>query len=195
MRRRIKVGILLSGTGSNFQVLANACKRKYYNAEIVCVGSNKSDAGGIQIAIDEGLPNFVVKQKTNKAIEEAINKHFTKHGVELICLAGYMKLLSADFIKKWNGKILNIHPSLLPAFKGMHAQRDALEYGVKLTGCTVHWIIPEMDAGPIIKQQACSVFEDDTVEELTRRILIGEHLIYQEVLNNVTKEMLEEFND
>ena len=117
------------------------------------------------------------------------------NGVELICLAGYMEILSVDFIKHWERRILNIHPSLLPSFKGRHAQRQALEHGVKFSGCTVHYVVSEVDAGPILGQRCCPVLEDDTEETLSNRILVEEHQLYPEVLNSIAIEILERAND
>lgn len=189
---KIKVGVLLSGSGTNFQALIDACREVNFPAEIVSVGSNKLDAYGIQRGIDEGIHNFVAPYSDPKKIEYFATMFFKEHDVDLICLSGYMKILTKDFIEYWNGKILNIHPSLLPSFKGLHAQRQALEYGVKYSGCTVHWVVPDMDAGPIVGQNICPVLYDDTEESLSRAILIEEHKLYRSVLYKVAMQMLED---
>ena len=195
MQKKVKVGVLVSGTGSNFQALVDACKDKNYPAEIVCVGSNKLYADGISKALDEGLASFIAPFHNRKTLEKFINERFMANGVELICLAGYMEILSVDFIKHWERRILNIHPSLLPSFKGRHAQRQALEHGVKFSGCTVHYVVSEVDAGPILGQRCCPVLEDDTEETLSNRILVEEHQLYPEVLNSIAIEILERAND
>jgi len=187
---KIKVGILLSGTGSNFQALLNACQEPNFPAEIVSVGSNKLNTGGIAKARAAGLDTFVANYRESHKVERFADMFFKEKGVDLICLAGYMKILTKEFIKEWNGKILNIHPSLLPSFKGLHAQRQAFEYGVKYSGCTVHWVVPEMDAGPIIGQRIVSVVDDDTEESLSKRILVQEHILYPEALNIIASTML-----
>jgi len=187
---KIKIGVLLSGSGTNFQALANACADPNFPAEIVSVGSNKHDTGGIAKARDLGIHNWVAAYYQSYKVERFATMFFEEEGVELICLAGYMKLLTKKFIEHWNGKILNIHPALLPSFKGLHAQRQALEYGVKYAGCTVHWVIPDMDAGPIIGQRICPVVDGDTEETLSARILAEEHKLYSEALRTVALNML-----
>ncbi len=192
---KIRVGVLISGTGTNLKALILAAQRYSSPAEIVSIGSNKLGVPGLDLANVANIPYFVVQAKTNRNNEKLITRKFREERVDLICLAGYMKIVSTEFINEWDGRILNIHPSLLPSFKGLDAQKQALEHGVKLAGCTVHYVVPEMDAGPILGQRSCPVLDDDNVETLSERILDEEHKLYPEVLNKVAKEMLESFSD
>ncbi len=169
----MRLGILLSGRGSNFEAIADA------GFEIAVVISNKKDAAGLDAARRRGLTAVVVPFSPGDA---ELIRTLREHQVELVCLAGYMRLLSPEFVAAFRGRILNIHPSLLPAFPGLHAQKQALDYGVKISGCTVHWVTEEMDAGPIILQAAVPVEDLDTEETLSARILKEEHRIYPEAL-------------
>lgn len=180
-----KIGVLISGNGTNLQALLDACADKNYPAEITVVISNKADAFGLNRAATAGIPAHVIdhkKFKSRDAFDDAMQEMLERHNAELVCLAGFMRLLSAKFVKRWQGKLLNIHPSLLPQFKGAHAVRDALAAGAKETGCTVHQVTEELDAGPVILQAKVQVKPGDTEESLHQRIHEEEHRIYPEAL-------------
>lgn len=183
-----RIGILLSGRGSNFEAIANNIKSgKIADAEIAVVISNREDAGGIEIARSRGLETMVIpsKGKAREDHDREMVAALQKHHVDLICLAGYMRLLSPWFVKQFPHKILNIHPSLLPAFPGLEAQQQAFAYGVKVTGCTVHFVDEELDHGPIIVQKAVAVQDGDDEHTLAERILEQEHMAYSEAINLV----------
>ena len=184
MKRR--VAILISGRGSNMAALIDAAKAPGFPAEIVTVISNRADAGGLEKAAASGIPTEVVESKPfgkdRAAFEAAVQRSLDEENVELICLAGFMRLLTAEFVQRWYGKMLNIHPSLLPSFPGLDPHGQALQAGVKISGATVHFVIPETDAGPIVMQGAVVVHDDDTAEALSARILGVEHRIYPEAL-------------
>jgi phosphoribosylglycinamide formyltransferase-1 len=178
---RLKLAVLISGRGSNLQSLIDACAAQDYPAQIVLVLSNKPDAFGLERAADADIPAagldhtaFASKAEFEAALDAAI----TQSGAQIICLAGFMRLLSTAFMEKWAGKVINIHPSILPSFKGLHTHRQTLEAGVKIAGCTVHFVVPEMDAGPIIVQAAVPVLPGDDEEALAARVLEQEHQIY-----------------
>lgn len=190
MSEKVKVAVLISGYGSNLQALIDACRRKDYPAQITVVGSNRLDAYGLVRAKEEGIETFAAELKSSEANEELFDFTFRDYGVELICLAGFMKILSSEFVEKWEGRILNIHPSLLPSFKGLNAPKQALDAGVKISGCTVHYVIPELDAGPIISQRCCKVLDTDTVGTLTERIQSKEHALYPEALEIAANRIL-----
>jgi phosphoribosylglycinamide formyltransferase-1 len=179
-----RLGILLSGRGSNFEAIADkvACGR--LEAEIVAVISNREEARGIEIARQRGLPAVVLPSKGMERGEydRRVVAELENRGVELVCLAGFMRLLTAEFCRAFPMRALNIHPSLLPAFPGMDAQRQALEQGAKISGCTVHFVDEKLDAGPIILQSAVPVLDDDTEQTLAARILVEEHRIYSEAI-------------
>jgi len=182
------LGILLSGRGSNFEMIAkNVASGKIPDARIAIVISNRADAGGIEIARQLGLDTLVVPSK-GKAREEhdrEVVAALQQRVVDLVCLAGYMRLLSPWFVKQFPRRILNIHPSLLPAFPGLEAQEQAFAYGVKVTGCTVHFVDEELDHGPIIVQRAIPVLDGDDEHTLAARILEQEHIAYLEAINLV----------
>ena len=183
-----RVGVLISGNGSNLQALIDACKSPDYPAEITAVISNKSDAYGLNRAAEAGIPSHVVPHKeyaTREAFDEEMDGLLAHHSVEIVCLAGFMRLLSPWFVKKWQGRLLNIHPSLLPAFKGAHAVRDALAAGAKESGCTVHLVTDELDSGPMIAQARVPVLPGDTEESLHKRIHAEEHRIYPAALKKL----------
>ena len=184
MKRR--VAILLSGRGSNMAALNDAAKAPDFPAEIVTVISNRADAGGLEKAAAGGIPTEVIESKPfgkdRAAFEAAVQRALEKNNVELICLAGFMRLFTAEFVQSWYGKMLNIHPSLLPSFPGIDPAAQALKAGVKISGATVHFVIPETDAGPIVMQGAVAVRDDDTPETLAARILTVEHRIYPAAL-------------
>jgi phosphoribosylglycinamide formyltransferase 1 len=182
------LGILLSGRGSNFEAIAkNLASGKIRDAKIAIVISNRAEAGGIVTARDLGLDAVVIPSK-GKAREDHDREVVTalqQHNVDLVCLAGYMRLLSPWFVKQFPHKILNIHPSLLPAFPGLEAQEQAFAYGVKVAGCTVHFVDEELDHGPIIVQKAVAVHDDDDEGALRARILEQEHIAYSEAIELV----------
>ena len=182
-----RLGILLSGRGSNFQAIHRAIECGQLEAEIACVISNVPDAAGLDYAKAKGLPVFALNSKSIKRtdFDEQLVAILADSRVDLICLAGYMRLLSKDFIAAYAGKILNIHPSLLPAFPGLHAQQQAFAAGVKTTGCTVHYVDEGLDTGPIIAQASVEVLEDDTAETLAARILEQEHRLYPQAIQDV----------
>jgi phosphoribosylglycinamide formyltransferase-1 len=186
--RNAKLGILLSGRGSNFLAIADSISAgKIRNAEIAVVISNKPYAPGIVAAEERGLNAHVIQSKglARADHDKQIVACLREHNVDLVCLAGYMRLLSPEFIAAYPQRILNIHPSLLPAFPGLDAQQQALEYGVKVTGCTVHFVDEELDHGAIIAQKTVPVLPDDNEETLSARILEQEHICYTEGINMV----------
>ncbi len=186
MKKRI--GVLLSGRGSNFEALAESIAAgRIPNAEIAIVISNREGAPGVQRAEARGIKTRVIPSKglEREAYDRQVAAVLDDYTVDLICLAGYMRLLSPYFVEKYPNRILNIHPSLLPAFPGLESQRQALEYGVKLAGCSVHFVDENLDAGPIILQAAVPVKDDDTEETLSGRILKEEHRIYSEAVRIV----------
>ena len=180
-----KIGVLVSGRGSNFQAVLEKIKAEKLPAEIVVVISDKADAYALTRAKVAGIDYVAVVRKsfpTKEAFEEKIDAVLREHGVELVVLAGFMRILSGDFVHKWPHSIINIHPALLPSFKGVDAQGQALDYGVKVAGCTVHFVDEGMDTGPIIMQKAVPVLDDDTHDTLAARILVQEHLALPEVV-------------
>ena len=182
-----KVGILLSGRGTNFLALSDAIKEGRVPARLALVISNRDDAPGLQRATERGDPAICIPSagKAREAYDRLLVDKLQSAGVEIVCLAGFMRLLSSDFVRRYSLRILNIHPSLLPAFSGLHAQRQALEWGTKVTGCTVHFVDEKLDHGPIILQRTVPVLADDTEETLSARILQQEHKAYPEALKLV----------
>lgn len=181
----MKLGILISGRGSNMLALARAVSQgRIPNTEIAVVISDQRSAQGLKRAAELGLETLVIERggRTRAEHDQELIAALRAHGVELVCLAGYMRLLSAQFIEAFRARTLNIHPSLLPAFPGLDAQRQALSHGVKWTGCTVHFVDETLDGGPIIAQRVVPVEDDDTVETLSARILVEEHRLYAEAL-------------
>ncbi|SHH00539.1 phosphoribosylglycinamide formyltransferase [Bradyrhizobium erythrophlei] len=187
MKRR--VAILISGRGSNMVALIEASKEEAFPAEIVVVISNRADAGGLEKAKSSGIATLTIESKPfgadRAAFEAVLQSALDEHRVDLICLGGFMRLLTAAFVQRWYGRMLNIHPSLLPSFPGLEPQAQALRAGVKISGATVHFVIPETDAGPILMQGAVAVRVDDTPETLGARILEIEHRIYPDALRLV----------
>ena len=182
------IGILLSGRGSNFEAIANNVgSGRIRDARIAVVISNTKDAAGIEIARRLGLKAVVIpsKGKEREEHDPEVVSALQEHQVDLVCLAGYMRLLSPWFVQQFPRRILNIHPSLLPAFPGLGAQEQAFAYGVKIAGCTVHFVDEELDHGPIIVQQAIEVLDDDDEHTLADRILQREHIAYTEAINIV----------
>ncbi len=192
-----KIGILLSGRGSNFEAIADSIHAGRLQAEIAVVISNRADAKGLESAKRRGLKAQLIPSKGRVREDhdrEAIAA-LKSANVELVCLAGYMRLLSPEFVRAFPNRILNIHPSLLPAFPGLDAQKQALDYGVKVSGCTVHFVDEHLDHGPIILQKAVLVLEDDDEESLSSRILEQEHLAYSEAIGLVLSGDIEVLDD
>jgi phosphoribosylglycinamide formyltransferase 1 len=184
MKRR--VAILISGRGSNMAALIDAAKAADFPAEIVAVISNRADAAGLERAAASGIATVVIESKPfgkdRAGFEVVLQRELEEKQVDLICLGGFMRLFTAEFVQRWYGRMLNIHPSLLPSFPGLDPHGQALQAGVKISGATVHFVIPETDAGPIIMQGAVTVADDDTAETLSQRILGIEHRIYPDAL-------------
>ena len=186
----MRLAVLLSGRGSNFQAIHDAIQRGELPAEIVCVISNRPDAAGLQRAREFGYAAHAIDHKAfaNRAAhEEAVLRALDEAKPDVIVLAGYMRLLSASFIERWRNRIVNIHPSLLPSFPGVDAQAQAVAYGVKVSGCTVHIVDEHLDAGPILVQRVVEVRDDDTGETLAARILVEEHRAYVEALTKMAR--------
>ena len=176
-----RVAILISGRGSNMESLIAAAREPDFPAEIALVLSNRPDAPGLASAKAQGVATAAVDHKIyagREAFEASMQKMLDAHRIDFICLAGFMRLLTAGFVNHWEGRMINIHPALLPAFPGLHTHERALKEGVKLHGCSVHYVVPEMDAGPLIAQAAVSVLDDDTPATLGQRVLAQEHVIY-----------------
>lgn len=175
---RLKVGVLISGSGTNLQALIDDCARPDAESEIVRVVSNRADAFGLTRAERAGLPHRVIDHtayESREVFEQTLTEALESSGVELVCLAGFMRVLTAAFVERWRDRLINIHPSLLPAFKGLDTHASAIAAGVRLAGCTVHFVRPEVDNGPIIVQAAVPVLKDDTSETLAARVLREEH--------------------
>jgi phosphoribosylglycinamide formyltransferase-1 len=192
MIKKIKTAILISGRGSNLQALINAAKNDNFPAKIALVISNKADAYGLEIAKNYNIKTAVIDHKKfNSRVEfdKEMSKIITSRDCKIICLAGFMRLLSAEFINQWFDRIINIHPSLLPAFKGANAVMEAINYGVKYSGCTTHYVREEMDSGPIIKQAIVEILPGDNKETLAVRILKQEHIIYPQSLEIVCNKI------
>jgi len=182
-----RIGILLSGRGSNFEAIAANVAAGAIDASIAVVIGNRPEARGLEMARRLGVNAVCLPSKglDREVYDRMLVEELRRNGVELVCLAGFMRLLSASFIRAFPNRILNIHPSLLPAFPGLDAQHQALEHGVKITGCTVHFVDEDLDAGPIVIQAAVPVWNQDTVETLSARILKEEHRIYSEAIRIV----------
>ncbi|MDO8878581.1 MAG: phosphoribosylglycinamide formyltransferase [Pseudolabrys sp.] len=188
---RMRVAVLISGRGSNMAALIEAAKDKSYPAEISLVLSNRPDAGGLVTARANGIATAIVDHKLfgkdRAAVDAAMQQVLEAHRIDIVCLAGFMRLLSPGFVGQWQNRMLNIHPALLPAFKGLDTHKRAIEAGAKRHGATVHFVVPEMDAGPIIMQGAVAVRPDDTEEALAARVLAVEHRIYPAALRLVAE--------
>lgn len=186
-----RVGILISGRGSNMRSLIAAASSPDFPAEIGLVISNVGAAEGLAFAADAGIATQVIPHKaydTREEFDRALDTALTNAGIEIVCLAGFMRILSDWFARRWEGRMLNIHPSLLPLFKGTHVHEQALLSGVRVSGCTVHFVVPELDAGPIIAQAAVPVAIDDTPETLAARVLVEEHKLYPAALMLLAEE-------
>jgi len=178
---KLKVGILISGRGSNMAALIRAARAPDYPAEIACVVSNFASAAGVAVAREAGIATAVIPHKDfadRESFDRAVSAELERHGVELVVLAGFLRIFSPWFPERWRDRLINIHPSLLPAFKGLHVQQQALDAGVRVSGCTVHLVTPDLDAGPIIAQAAVPVLAGDTADMLAARILRQEHRLY-----------------
>jgi len=182
---RKRVAILISGRGSNMSALIEAASARDYPAEIALVVSNRPEARGLELAKSKSIATATIDHaayKSREAFEGELAKQLAGANIDIICLAGFMRVLTADFAKQWQGRLLNVHPSLLPAFKGIDTHVRALDAGVKVHGCTVHFVAPELDSGPIVMQAAVPVLEGDDEEELATRVLAAEHRIYPAAL-------------
>jgi phosphoribosylglycinamide formyltransferase-1 len=183
--RRIRTAVLVSGRGSNMGSLIAASRMPDYPAEIVLVASNRPDAAGLMRAEAAGIEAVAVDHRSypdRESFERELDAALNARGIELVCLAGFMRVLTPWFVTRWSGRLLNIHPSLLPLFRGIHTHRQALDAGVLLHGCTVHFVIPELDAGPIVAQACVRVVPGDTEESLAARVLAQEHRLYPAAL-------------
>jgi phosphoribosylglycinamide formyltransferase-1 len=188
---RKRVAILISGRGSNMAALIAAAKEPAYPAEIALVLSNRPDVGGIEHARAAGIATAIVDHapfgKDREAFEHALDAALAQHKIELVCLAGFMRVLTPSFVTRWDGRMINIHPSLLPSYKGLHTHERALADSAKIHGASVHFVVPEMDAGPIIAQAAVPVLENDDAEALAARVLAAEHKLYPLALRLVAE--------
>jgi len=188
---KLRVAVLISGRGSNMVALIEAAKAIDYPAAIVLVISNNPDAAGLSYAREAGIATAIVDHRPFKenraAFEQALNAQLEAQRIDLVCLAGFMRLLTPDFVARWSGRMLNIHPALLPQFKGLDTHRRALDAGVREHGATVHFVVPEMDSGPIVLQASVPVRNGDTEESLAQRVLEVEHRIYPQALRIVAE--------
>jgi phosphoribosylglycinamide formyltransferase-1 len=188
--RKTRVAVLISGRGSNMRALVEAAQAADYPAEIVLVLANTASAEGLAYAKAHDIATAAVEHKAfadRETFERAVQAKLAEHGAELVCLAGFMRVLTAWFVEQWRGKMLNIHPALLPSYRGLHTHERALADGVKIHGATVHFVVPEMDAGPIVAQAAVPVLDEDTPDTLAARVLAQEHRIYPLALDLVTR--------
>jgi phosphoribosylglycinamide formyltransferase-1 len=185
----MRLGVLISGRGSNLEAIANAIARRKLDAEIAIIISNRAAAPGLDIARQRGIPLRVIESRgmEREAYDKMVIDELRTHEADLVCLAGFMRLLSSSFVEAFPQRVVNIHPSLLPAFPGLDAQRQALEHGVRITGCTVHLVDEFLDSGPILLQSAVPVLDDDTVESLSLRILAQEHVIYPKAIQYIVE--------
>lgn len=181
-----RVAVLISGRGSNMSALIDAAKAADFPATIAVVISNKADAGGLERAREAGIATETVISKEfgadREAFERKLHEVIARHGIEFVCLAGFMRILTPWFVRQWEGKMINIHPALLPAYRGLHTHKRALADGVSHHGATVHFVVPEMDAGPIIAQGSIKIEATDTPDTLASRVLTVEHVIYPAAL-------------
>ena len=189
---RLKIAVLISGRGSNLNALIHACRDPTFPANICLVLSSRSGAEGLEYARDAQIPAVVVDHKAyanRRTFEEAMQREIVKSGADLVVLAGFMRVLTADFVQLWPGRMINIHPSLLPDYKGLNTHARALADGKKEAGCTVHYVVPEMDSGPIIVQKRVPLLSGDTPETLAARVLEQEHLAYPEAVRIVCEDL------
>jgi len=192
--KKKRVAILISGRGSNMMALVEAAVAPDFPAEIALVLSNRPDAAGLDWAASRGIRTASIDHKTygkdREAFERAMQGVLEDNSIDLVCLAGFMRVLTPWFVAQWQGRMLNIHPALLPSYRGLHTHERALEDGVKIHGCTVHFVVPEMDAGPIILQAAVPVEDSDDADALAARVLTQEHRIYPQALALVAADKL-----
>jgi phosphoribosylglycinamide formyltransferase 1 len=192
MAKRFKIAVLISGSGSNLQALIDAAKIAGYPAEIALVISNKTDAHGLTRAEAAGISTKIITYQeytTREFFDTALDTELRTHDIDIICLAGFMRILSSEFVLKWQGRIINIHPSLLPKYKGLNTHQRALDAGDESHGCTVHHVIADLDAGPIIMQARLPIEHGDTAVLLANRVLNLEHLIYPQALATVCRAL------
>jgi phosphoribosylglycinamide formyltransferase-1 len=190
---RARVAILISGRGSNMAALIEAARAPDFPAEIALVLSNKSDAGGLALARQAGVATEIVESRlypAREAFEAAMQERLSAHRIDLVCLAGFMRILSAPFAERWRGRMLNIHPALLPGLRGLNTHERALAAGLKEHGCTVHFVEPELDAGPIVAQARVPVLPDDDADSLAARVLVEEHKLYPRALAEVAAALI-----
>lgn len=190
---KLKVAVLISGGGSNLQALLDYCAQEESAAEIVAVISNKATAYGLERAQKAGVETRVIKHTDyadREAFDGALHELISEYDVDLVCLAGFMRLLTDGFVQRWRDRLINIHPALLPSFKGLHTHARALETGVKFHGATVHYVRPAMDEGPIIIQACVPVLPDDSEESLAQRVLEQEHVIYPKALDLIARQKI-----
>jgi phosphoribosylglycinamide formyltransferase-1 len=192
----LQLGVLVSGRGSNLEAILNHIKGGKLDAEVRAVISDNEHAAALQIASKFGVPGYYIPcfEKKTALVDDAEQKYIKllrEKGVELVVLAGFMRILKDAFLEAFKGRIVNIHPALLPSFKGLHAQEQAFDYGVKISGCTVHFVDAGVDTGPIILQEAVPVFDDDTAESLSRRILTREHEVYSRAIQLIAAGRIE----
>jgi phosphoribosylglycinamide formyltransferase-1 len=190
---RKRTAVLISGRGSNMRSLVEAAARSGFHASIDLVLSNRGDAEGLIYARDKGIATEIVDHKafaTRQDFEAQIDRLLQQYNIELVCLAGFMRVLTAPFVQKWQRRLINIHPALLPSYRGLHTHQRALADGVKIHGCSVHFVVPEMDEGPIIAQAAVNVRDDDTEDRLGARVLAQEHIIYPLALDLLAADRL-----
>ena len=183
----MRLGVMISGRGSNLQALILACAAARYPAEIAVVLSNRADAAGLPRAAAAGIPHLVIADRDRGGFAAEADAQLSRHRVDLVCLAGFMRLLDTPFVEVWRDRMVNIHPSLLPAFPGLHAQRQALAAGVRFSGCTVHFVRPEVDSGPILAQAVVPLHADDDEASLSARILAAEHRLYPSAVRLVAE--------
>jgi|TARA_R110002096_G_scaffold416576_1_gene619188 phosphoribosylglycinamide formyltransferase 1 len=186
----VDVAVLISGSGTNLQALIDACADGDFPARIALVISNNPGVKGLERAEAAGIATKVINHRdfeSREAFDEKLHEALKESGVKLICLAGFMRILDARFVNRWRNRMLNIHPSLLPSFKGLHTQERALEAGVRFTGCTVHFVNPELDDGPIIAQAVIAIGADDDADTLSAKVLEKEHIIYPQALKLVAE--------
>jgi phosphoribosylglycinamide formyltransferase-1 len=191
MTNRARVGVLISGRGSNLQALIDTSAAPDYPAEIACVISNVAGAEGLSRAERAGIPSYVVGHKmygSRESFDDAVNTLFCDNRVAIICLAGFMRILTDRFVEAWRGRLINVHPSLLPAFKGLDVHNRVLQSGARISGCTVHFVVPELDSGPIIAQAAVPVLPGDGPDALASRTLAAEHKLYPLALRLLAEE-------
>lgn len=186
--QRIKTAVLISGNGSNLQAILDAAKAEDYPAEITLVISNKDDAFGLTRAENAGVPTAVIPHGNyadRESFDRVMDAALKSHGIELVVMAGFMRILSDWFVNEWHGRLINIHPSLLPKYKGMHTHQRAIDAGEREHGATVHWVTPELDSGEIILQESLTIMPDDTAESLKERVHVLEHQLYPAALHGV----------